>query len=628
MNKLVTFFICLLAFAANAQPQPTAPEVPPYGKVSMDELTMKVCDFEKNANAEVLFDVGKMNESYMERHVRIKIFNDFGKQAANFRIAYPAVLASSAVRQLDGETVNLENGKIEITPLDKKQIYIEKTNRLISTVVFALPDVKAGSVIEFRFKGYFDGIWNFQTNFPTRYSEIQADFAMSDASTSFKFIPYVTMPYVKNEGGSTDYRQIKALANIPSLTREPFSGPLINNLQRIDYIGLINSYSTWPRLGELLSQLYDHDQNIDIHISREQDILKQAQALKTDDEKIAFIFDYVRDNMNWNRVGDFFAAQSTANAWDTKTGSSAEINWIIYHLLKKAGIKSNILIISNKENGKMNPAFPQLQLINNMAVIVPVDSVTNYVLDGSDKYNTYNVIPKDYLNNFGLMINRTDEQYNMVFLDNEKPVVQQAYFNVTIMPNGKLTGTGEITSDSYNKYLAEKNYKTLGEKTYLDSLTNRDNSIKISAFKMENVGVDTLPLIQKIDFTEDLQGSDEQYIYFNPNLFALMGDNRFKSESRSADIDFGYRRDFSISSVYKIPDGFKVEALPKNITSVMGDRSIVFKRMVVEENGSILVRYTIDHRKSIYFKQDYPDFRAFYKNMYELMNEQIVLKKS
>src|ERR1700744_6565217 len=46
----------------------------PYGKVDMDDLQMTPCDFEKNANAEVLFDIARMtDQGDMERHVRIKI---------------------------------------------------------------------------------------------------------------------------------------------------------------------------------------------------------------------------------------------------------------------------------------------------------------------------------------------------------------------------------------------------------------------------------------------------------------------------------------------------------------------------------------------------------------------------
>jgi hypothetical protein len=629
MRKYILLIILLSSnfLHVHGQTQPAIPQVQPYGKIDKADLEMTICDFEKDANAEVLFNVGKMYDDHFEQHMRVKIFNNFGKGAATFRFPYASTVTDWGAKGLVGETFNLIDGKIEITPLDKSQIYIEKTNKFVSTIVFTFPNVKAGSIIEFKSRGYFGGTWYFQDNFPVRYSEIKTDFS-PNANTSFKFVPHVKQPYAVSIGEMNDYDQTKALAYVPSLPNERFIRSRRSSYQSIEYTGSLNLYNTWSSLGDLLARIYDRDQNIDIHLPGEQDILQQAKALKSDDEKIAFIFDQVRDRMNWNKRTGFFAEQSTATAWTTNTGSSADINWIIFHLLKKAGLVAYPVITGDSETGELNPGISNSLKFSSMAVLVPIDSATNYVLDGTDKMNMYNTIPKNYLNIFGLEMNKEDQRYAMVFLEDPKPVIQQASVNAEIKPDGKLVGTMEIISDKYNKYAAEKNYAVLGEQKYIDSLRGKDNTLKVTYFKIENINVDSLALSQKISFSQELTGSDEQYIYFNTNLFSLMGDNPFISNSRYSDIDFGYRRDFSISGIYKVPDGYKVDALPKSITSFMPDRSIMFKRVVVQDKGTILVRYTIDHKKSLYFAKDYPDIKAFYKSMYDLLNEQIVLKKS
>ncbi len=64
----------------------------PFGKIDTADLKMTSCDFEKDANAMVLFDQAvvtyKFSTVIMERHKRIKIFNDKGKDEANIRIEY------------------------------------------------------------------------------------------------------------------------------------------------------------------------------------------------------------------------------------------------------------------------------------------------------------------------------------------------------------------------------------------------------------------------------------------------------------------------------------------------------------------------------------------------------------
>jgi len=79
--------------------------------------------------------------------------------------------------------------------------------------------------------------------------------------------------------------------------------------------------------------------------------------------------------------------------------------------------------------------------------------------------------------------------------------------------------------------------------------------------------------MQKLDFNLDLAGSDETYIYLNPNLFTPLKLNPFLSENRMTDIDFGYSRNYSINGIYKIPAGYKADALPKSVSMVMPDKS-------------------------------------------------------
>src|SRR3954468_17240182 len=68
-------------------------DLPAFGTADKKDLEMKECDFDKNAEALVLFDV---KEAFFdiyrgmeaERRVRIKILNDKGLDNANIHIRY------------------------------------------------------------------------------------------------------------------------------------------------------------------------------------------------------------------------------------------------------------------------------------------------------------------------------------------------------------------------------------------------------------------------------------------------------------------------------------------------------------------------------------------------------------
>ena len=632
MNKTFTIvFLSFFSFTVKAQTI-SPPPYEAFGKVSKEDLELKQCDFEKDANAEILFDIGTANsqEFGFTRHLRIKVFNDFGKAAGSVRLDFLNSKVLTGIKDLEAETINLENGQLVTTQLDKKQIYLEKTNNLQGAVVFAMPNVKAGSIIDIQYNATFTGIWYFQNNIPTRFSEINTDFP-SVVGREFKFVPHVKQAYVVDKGRATDFTQDKALADIHSLPNEAFMGSRNSNRQRVEYLGIISSFNTWAQIGELVQKYIDANQNIDVSFSGEKAILDEAKKLKSNNEKIAFIYDQVKANLKWNNVINFFPQNSPQKVWDTKTGNSAEINWIVYHLLKKAGINALPLIIGDKNASKMNPFLPDLYAMANMVVYIPIDTAINYVLDATNKYNLYNAIPVDELNTYGLCLDKKNEfdekKYQMVFLADDAPAIQAAFVNAEIKADGKISGTADLTSFDYNKINTTEKYKKDGEQKYIDYLKNNDNNVKIAGLKMMDMEVDSLPLSQHFDFDVNLNGADGNYIYFNPNQFNFIGENPFKSEERFSDIDFGYRSNYSLSAVYKLPAGYKTDSLLKSITIITPDESIVFKRIIADNEGTLLIKYILDHKKTIYFRNDYPDIRVFYKKMFEMLNEPVVLKK-
>jgi len=637
MNKIFTVIILgVLTLSVKAQTS-SGPTTQPFGKIDKADLEMKNCDFEKDANAEVLFDKGSVYFSpqydlVLDRHIRIKIFNEKGNDEANIRIEFFGGNRSEYITNLQAETINLNNGNIEITKVDKKLVYTQNVNKIRTAMVFSFPNVKPGSVVEFKYTLTAESIadfpdWFFQDNIPTRYSELTTSIPNI---LYYKKLVMVSHPFIKNDD------DFKSMANIPSFHDEPFMSSRRDNLERILYeLSSVNASGvtlafadTWKKVGENEVGYDDFGGQFKRKLEGEETIINKAKTLKTDDDKIAYIFNEVKNSMKWNEEDEDYTNDGTKEAWVKKIGNCTEINLILYHLLQKAGLNVHPMLVSTKKHGKVNPAFSSNYQFNKTVAYIPVDSNKNYVLDATGKYNIYNEIPSSLLNGFGLSIDKENENYELVFLQKTTPVRQVALITAEIKPDGKVSGTVQLNSFDYYRVDAIKKYKTDGEKKYIDYLENGDNNLKISAVKFDNMEVDTLPLTQNIDFKLDLAGTDETYIYFNPNLFISQQDNPFLSEHRYTDIDFGYRGNYASNGIYKEPAGYKVDALPKSVSMTMPDKSITFKRLVFEQDGTIVIRFLVDYKKSVYFKEDYPYLHEFFKKMNEIMNEQVVFKKS
>jgi hypothetical protein len=606
-----------------------------FGNIDTADLKMTTCDFEKGANAMVLFDKGEINHNtafslIMLRHKRIKIFNDKGKEEASIHIEFLAH-GDELVQDVEAETINLNNHTIEYTPVDKKLIYTQKIDKNRKEIVFTFPNVKAGSIVEYQYKWrtpYSNNYpqWIFQSTVPTRYSE----FREGPRGGLHSIIKKGNIPLLKDTSFYIDEKDHKAgsyhlwtLSNVHSIKEEPYMTPMEDNVQMLLFQ---SGFSSWDWIGSNLIKDEDFGKQLDVKLKNENEIIARVNTLKTPDEKISYLYSYVKNNIIWNNFNNVYTDEGVAKAWDKKKGNSAELNLILYHLLKEAGLDVNPIIVSTR--GKIDEEYVNPYKLNKPVDFVRVDSTKYYVLDASDKYSVYNALPFELLNSNGLYIDVEKNRSHFAELQTFAPSKQIVFVNAEIKPEGKMSGTAQINSFSYNRINAVKKYKTDGEEKFKDYLRNEDNNLKISSLKFENMDVDSLPLMQTVQFDLALQGSDEGYIYFNPNLFTGLYTNPFLSEERFSDIDFGCCNSYTIDGRYKIPPGYKVDAIPKNMTMLLFDKSIIFKRMAAEEDGYISVNYVIVFKKSFYSKDDYQDIRAYYKKMHEMLNEQIVLKKS
>jgi len=643
MNKIFSLLLLgSLTITANAQTTTPLPTAQSFGKVDKADLEMTKCDFEPDANAEILFDKGDtyFDTQYQintDRHKRIKIFNDNGKDEANIRIKFFSYNREQYITGLQAQTINLTNGAVEIIKVDKKQIFTEAVDKYYSALVFSFPNVKPGCIIEYKYRltsAYVSAFpdWYFQSDLPTRYSELDTN--IPDILT-YKRLPNLHLPYVVDKTSSSN-THTEAMANIPSLKDEPYMDSRDDNSERILFQLLSiripgyfypNFQDSWKKVGENRINNEDFGGQLNRKLAGEELIINKAKTLKTDEEKIAYIFNEVKNTMKWNDVYGISSTDGTPKAWEKKVGNSTEVNIMLYHLLKKSGLTVYPMMVSTRSNGRINPSYPSVGQFNSMIAYIPVDSAKYYALDATNKYNLYNKVPDNFLNSFGFYIDDANKIYELSFLQEPEPVRQVVLLNAEIKPDGKMSGSADISSFSYNKIRYTKKYKTDGEKKYSDYLRDDNNNLKISGLTFENMDVDTLPLRQKLNFNLDLTGSDDNYIYFNSNLFTGLKTNPFLAENRFTDIDFGYRDNYAITGIFKIPAGYKIDAMPKSISMAIPDGTVVFKRLVAEEDGSILVRFSIDHKKSLYFKENYPEFREFCKKMYDMLNEQIVLKK-
>jgi hypothetical protein len=268
------------------------------------------------------------------------------------------------------------------------------------------------------------------------------------------------------------------------------------------------------------------------------------------------------------------------------------------------------------------PGYSQFDKV--LAYVTVGDNV--YVLDATDKYTTATLTPLDVMVSDGLLIAKIDSyEWGWRTIWNPKNIFSRSVFiNAEADSTGKLKGMATVTAAGYEREkLLPKGKNSING---LKENYKNDEAIKIDSINVENGEVDSLPLIQNINF-ESAGSSTGGYNYFTLNLFSGLEKNPFLAEERVTDIFFSANQKYQISGVVFIPDGYVMEELPKDLRMIMPDTTISFTRQSTYSGGILNFRYVLEFKNPVFIKKVYPEFKEFYKKLFDMLNEKFVYKK-
>lgn len=631
-------------------------EIPSFGKIDKADLLLKECEFDKDAEAYTLLNLGDVRyditasdfEIVTQRRTRIKILKEKGLDEANIKIRFYSKLNYESIKNISGITYNLDkSGNVVTTKLEKSSVYIKKINNQLSEVSFTMPNVKVGSVIEYKYIDEKKSIanvedWYFQDDIPTRFSMYRIL-----VPSIFRFVTQVlayqpveqknkivndNILYRANVISNRSEEKTYILKNIPALREEPFMGAekdylqrVVSQLQRIIYpTGEIEEVmSTWPKLTKDLLDEEDFGVQLKKNLPHTKSLDDSLKKITGDFDKMVLIYNYVRKNMNWNGSESIYSFEGIKSAWDKKSGNNSELNFILISLLKDAGLKAFPLLVSTKDNGTINTIYPFLGQFNNTMTCVFIGE-NKYFLNAADKYNPAYLIPYDVLDNEGFIV---DKEYGgWVKLSNKKDKWKSIVsFFAQITPDALMKGKATIYSYGYSKNPRVKKWEE-DKSSFDDYFTKEFTGMKIENIEVKDEEVDTLPLEQKLDFSLPVNSSGE-YEYFTLNLFQNLEKNPFIADDRKTDIDFNYPRSYTLVGKVTIPEGYEFDELPRNIKMIMPDTSIALQRLLQADNRGLNFKITLDFSKSFYAAITYPALHEFYKKLFSTLNEQIVIKK-
>lgn len=629
-----------------------------FGKITDEEINLKQYKPDKDAEAVVLFDKGKSHFVYnngfeivFERSTRLKILSEAGMEWATIEIPYyHKGTAYEAIKGLEAYTYNYENGKCIKTELDLKNCYDEKINEYWMVKKFTFPNVKVGSIIEYKYRLYSTFLeqlrdWEFQATIPTISSTYEVrmipfcnyTWLLQGASKFDSQKAYEDKNRDRHFGrpdgyGNNTYHDmvyVFGMKNVPAFKDEEYITSKNDYIIKLDF-QLSNIYylngvkqnfiSTWP---ELIKELEKSD-SFGKYVKKSKKMASKLLSLdemdyKSEEEKFDCILNYVKENYNWNNRNSRYANKSTGEFVDDKYGNCAEINLFTVGLLQACGLNAFPILSSTRTHGKIRVDYPYRHFFNYVLIGTHVDGKV-IISDATDILCLNNRIPLRCINDRGLMI--TDEIKGWAGLKCD--FVSENNTNLTINFNDSDIITRlETTATEYSAYNLRHNYGDNNEEI-IEKLEKKGRVVFDSSLVVLNQYNIKEPYVikyKKKGLVEDIMDK----LYIPPFQNEVLSDNPLKQNERSYPIDMIYSANKSYCSTITIPDGYSIDFLPEEYSV---DNDIVnISYSVQEEDEELKVKFNYYFKESVYSSKDYLKLKYYFNEIVKKGNEKIVFKK-
>ena len=590
-----------------------------FGNVSMEELSMKTCYLDTSASAVVLCDYGHFDSRTLKftRIVRIKILKKDGYSWANR--SFQGDLKSS----LHGVTSNLENGVIVQDKLSSSSIFSTRVIKDNYILRAAMPNVKVGSVIDYEF--IFSGIpeeWRFQEEIPVIHSEL-----IMDPSPNFSF--------QKNFFG---YEKLTLASptrwiahDMPAFKQEPYMSSIENFITKLKFDILEIQHqqinTTWEVIDEGLSQY----SNFGMPVTSTAFLIPLANKLekryKSRENLLRAAYDTIRERMNWNEQSQLFLSDGNpAGVYKVMSGNSADINLLLYKLMKHLKFDSSPVALSTRENGTLSQFFPSYKQLNYPIVSVKIDD-KQYLLDATEKYLPMNLLPLRCLSMQARLIDKTKGCW--VSVTNTRKNKDLTVDELLLDNNLTLKGTISHIRNDYSAFDFRKKYfKFNSQEDYMESYMKEMPGLIINEIKVEDPDSVYKPVIEKqVVEIKNLVNKINENLYLVPAYFEELKENPFKSEERKFPVDFGIPIEKTLIMNLKLPDGYTIITLPETITLKLDDNAALFMYQAEFSGNTIRLTTKFLVNKTLFLPEEYATLKEFYNQVIKKQNEAIIITK-
>jgi len=643
---LVALLLSLNTLAQNV-------EKPKWNQFSEYEKSLTTYEKDTTAHAIILNEIGyayvESGGDYnilVEHYVKIKILDQEGFDYATTKIRSHV---KEKITRIKGYTTNFVDGKSVTTKLDKSNIFEKNDSEFWNSTSFTLPNIKIGSIIEYSYKKRtpfhytFSNGWVFQSSIPavksSYFAKIPGFWNYNISSIGIKNPNFQQNTLVKNciNVNSTVAECLfleLTLKDIPAFIEEDFTTSNYNFLKQIKFElrtftqadGVVIHYNkTWNDSDKRLfkEEQFGIEYNKNKYISKKLPVDLHTTSDKL--ERAKKVYSFIQNHFNWNDKYNLFGKFDTKKAFENKVGNLIEINLSLVNALSAVGIKTDLALLSTRQNGFPTKLYPILTDFNYLVAHIKLNGI-DYFLDASQKKLPFGLLPNKCLNGNIRVYDKINGSYWHEFIPIENNE-ENIYAIGTIKDDATIEIQARIVSNGYAALLKRNKIRDLSIEKYEEEVDERNEDINLTDFSVENLDLIDKALIETMKFELESDFINNSTIYINPFVIQNFERNPFTLDTRNYPIDLGYKKKFQYNLAFTIPDGYKIQSIPKNRNIILAENGGKLVYLSNNTENKITIKFIFSLNKTRYRPAQYEALKEIFSQLISAQNEMIILTK-
>ena len=588
-------------------------------------LALKAATVEKEADAEGLFwevriDDNPEGDLIFNHYLRVKVFTDRGRETqSKIDLLFGKIFGKEIkIRDIGARTIKPDGSIVELKKEDIYERTVVKGSGLkYKAKSFAMPAVEPGCIVEYRWR-------EIRVNTDAHYVRLQFQRDIPVQRVQYSIKPYsypdATFNSITLHGQSTEWKKEKGgyysttMTNMPAVHDESRMPPedevktwMLVYYQKSTSEKLVPE-KYWMDLGK---DYYErHKSQIKPNDEVKQMAASLTEGAKTDDEKIANLFEFCRykiknitndaSGLTPDERAKFKENKSPSDTLKRGTGTPHDINLLFASLANAAGFDGRIVLVPDRGDIFFDKTLPNSYFMGPRNVAVKVGSNWRFFDPGWD-YLPFGMLRWQEEGQQALI---TDPK-NPVWVDTpmsspEKSLVKRTA-KLKLTEDGTLEGdvrvefTGHFALD--RKEDMDEESETQREETVIDEIKSQMSTAEVSDVKIENVTDHVKPLVfsYHVRFPGYATRTGKR-LFLQPAFFQHGLKPLFATANRKYPVYFHYPWSESDQVEFELPKGYAFDNAEAPAGFASGAISEYKPSLAATSDGSFLV-----YKRSFFF---------------------------